>query len=561
MLKGNRFITFIDTIFIEKYHKWLLFISILFFFFFTTNHQLVYLNMGYDYFLQSISSISFINGYGFSIPVVDPNDISTVSYVPNGLWPIGYSLISVPFLLLTGNDSILTYRILFIISTSLLLLVSYRLFALLRNEIDHRYFFMAILFWAITYFPFKNIGVTDILSIAFFLLGLILLVRTTELYKMNKVHTIHLVVLGIFSFLPAFFRFGYYPICVVIPATMFFLYFKQKTLLKYSIITGFTTAMCIVVQMLFMRLYFAAGNNIGDVIPAKTQMFYFSNLLAYDAIFLNAFIDDSIISRLSPSFSQERQDTIFLCLSGIISMIIIVGLFLLVKKKMKKQFDSLSPLYLILLLGFIASITTVLFLSFISIWYPSFALAGETGIRTWVMFSRYHALPMYFFQFFIFILLFAKQPLTIKYLKPICATLLLFSAMINSYYWLIHEYKFQVYAPIEELADGNNVYSYLKNKNLKNENIVYLTTKRGTENEFVENNFSGFLMLKSINPINYYLLPNGIEETANIKCIIAASPSDTLIIRNIERLSKTKKIDTILYSSFLNKYVLYIDKK
>ena len=562
MINKTSFIKFIDEILIEKNHKWLTFISVIVFLFFTTNHQFAYLNMGYDYFLQSISSISFVNGHGFSTPIINPNNVSNINYETNGLWPIGYSLIAVPFLLLTNNDAILTYRILFIISTSFMLLVSYRLMLLLKKEIDHRYFFIAILFWAVIYFPFKNIGVSDILSLSFFLLALIYFIKIINLYKEDKVKTIHLISLGIISFLPAFFRFAYYPICVVIPGTMFFLFYHQKTLFKYSIITGITTAICILGQIIFMRVYFSGGSNVGDVIPEKTQLFYFSNLWAYDAIFLNAFVDDAIISRLLGSgLSSNHLSSLFFSLSLIISIIIIGGLLILIKKKIKDKYDKLSPIYLIVLLGFISSIITILFLSFISIWYPSFALTGEQGIRTWVMFSRYHALPMYFFQLFLLMFLFANKTLTIKHLKKISGALLLLSMMINGYYWLIHEYKFQTYKPTDELADAKKVYDYLKDRKKENTTLIYVSTKRKTENEFIENNFSGMMALKSINTANYYALPNGIQEKKDIEYIVAISKGDTIINNNIKQLSKSEKIDTLFYSSSLNKNILHISAK
>lgn len=555
MVVVNNILKFLDDKIIFKHNKLIVFFSIIIFLILTTNHQLSYLNMGYDYFLQSLSAISLTEGHGFSIPIISDNNINNVVYERNGFWPIGYSLLAAPILYFTNNDAILTYRILFIISTTLLIIVSLKLFNKLKIYLYKKYIFITIGYWAINYFPFKNIGVSDIFSLTFFIYGTLLCIKLLN-KNIHSIKITHLIILGVVSFLPAFFRFAYYPICIIIPLFITYFSFKNKPLLYKSFVISFTTIFLIASQIIFMKIYFSSGKSIGDALNVKQQLFYFSNLKGYDAIFFNAFIDDSIISRLIP---LNNYPYLLFILSALIALVVLGGLWLIAKYLLKKL-DKHSPLYIALFLLSAGSIATILFLSFISVWYPSFELTGEIQVRTWVSFSRYHALPLYFFQLIIFIAILSKKEISNKFIKLLSILIFVVSLGINGYYWLIHEYKFKLYQPSEEMADAQAVIDYLTKKGIQG-NIKYINSKKNTENEFLENNFSGMLALKGIYQINFYKINPEIIHKSTSNFIITVNPNNDSIIYHLNAWKVNFDIDTINYSNYLNKYTLHLSHK
>lgn len=527
----------------------------------TLNRDFAYLNLGYDYVLQSTVTKSFVEGHGFSVPYANPEDIAEIHYKKVGLWPLGYSILHAPILVLTNYDIIFSYRIMSIITN--IFLICTLLLILLQLAASHKKWFIPaiMVFWAFSYYPFKYIGVNDKMSIAFFLLSFWLTIKYFKVFDLiSKKKAINLLILiGFTSFLPSFFRFAYYPISFVIPFTIIaFKYFKQKKLDFITLLPFAITAFLILTQMFLMNSYFGAdAGSIDDVLPEKTKLIYWENLKSYDAIFLNAFVDDENMTKLTDQFLPFEIHKFFAFF--ISSLLIFIGIIIGLLKVYKTKKFSLNNNYLqFTFIAIFSSLTTVGFLLAISLWYPPFSLEGETFNRTWIWFTRYHALVLVFIQIFIFSFLFHAEIQFKKITKFLFVLVLLVSTAINGFYWLYHEKKFETYKPEGVLHDFVVVKSKLKSYGSTNKTI-YLSTKVSTENEFRENDFAGHLLLQ-IDGVASLKDMSSLKASEDVICIIAVPTNKDHKLYALARsiVNDNQIIDSI-YSEGLNKQLFILN--
>ena len=192
-------------------------------------------------------------------------------------------------------------------------------------------------------------------------------------------------------------------------------FLNDKRLEKRNLIPFITTFVLLIFQLGFMKFYFTSNINPLETLAYKDSRFFIENLTSFDAIFLNAFIYDNDLLRLINQFLpfiKLDEFIIKLFLSSVFFMILTFPLILFLKHKIRNQ-----TLNNIMILLFISSLVSVLFLSALSFYYPPFPVSGETFNRTWVLFTRYHILTEFTLLLFAFYVVFEKRNFLKKELK------------------------------------------------------------------------------------------------------------------------------------------------
>lgn len=176
-----------------------------------------------------------------------------------------------------------------------------------------------------------------------------------------------------------------------------------------------------------------------------------------------------------------------------------------------------------MILLFISSLVSVLFLSAISFYYPPFPVSGETINRTWVLFTRYQILIEFTLLLFAFYVVFEKKNLFKKRVKMTFVLILTVSFGTNSFYWLSHEIKTMSYTPVGVIKDAEIVKKKIETINGK---VIYLSTKiDAQENEFKENAFKCEL-LNSIYGLAPLAIIDKVSTSEKITCIITLPQSN-----------------------------------
>ena len=518
------------------------------FFYTTLNHNLSYRIISIDYYSQNEFSKSLIEGHGISKGLIDENDLSQKKYLKESLWPPGYIILNSIFSKLTNLDYNKSYIIQKTFSDLFLLSIILYIFYKNRSHFNRWAVPFFIFFISFSSFYFKKVGLSDSISLGLLLLSLQLLFTV-------KSKPLNLIFFGALCFSPAIFRPAYY--CLIFVAPFLYIvrgFLNDKRLEKRNLIPFITTFVLLMCQLSFMKFYFTSNINFLETLAYKDSRFFVENLASFDAIFLNAFIYDNdllrLVNQFLPFIKLDAFSIKFL-LSTVFFLILIFPAILFVKYKIRNQ-----PLNNIMILLFISSVVSVLFLSAISFYYPPFPVAGETINRTWVLFTRYHILTEFTLLLFAFYVVFEKRNFFKKRVKMTFILMLTVSLGINSFYWLYHEIKTMSYTPVGVIKDAEIVKKKIETINGK---VIYLPTKiDAQENEYGENAFKTEL-LNSIYGLAPLSTIDKLLTSQKITTIITLPKSNKHPLHEkVLEIIKNNQSEKILYSEGLKKDIYLV---
>ena len=529
-------------------YKSILTLSLGLFFYTTVNHNLSYRIINVDYYIQNQYSKSLLGGHGISKSLMDESDLAQKKYLKESLWPPGYIVVNAIFSKLTNLDYNKSYIVQKTFSDLLLLSIFLYIFYKNRSYFNRWAVPFFIFFLSFSGFYFKKVGLLDNISLGLFLLSLQLLFTV-------KLKLLNLLFFGVLCFAPAIFRPAYY--CLIFVAPFLCVVrgvLNENRFEKRNLVPFITTFILLACQLGFMKFYFTSNINPLETLAYKDSRFFIENLATFDAIFLNAFIYDDNLLRLANQFLPFiKLDEFFikLFLSSVFFLTLIFPIVLFLKHKIhKKSWNNM------MILLFLSSTFSIVFLSAISVYYPSFPVAGETFNRTWVMFTRYHILTEFTLLLFAFYVVFEKNKLFKIRFKMTFILMIAVSLGINSFYWLYHEIKTMSYTPVGVIKDAEIVNKKIETINGK---VIYLPTKiDAQENEYSENAFKSEL-LNSI----YGLVPlstiDKLLTSQKITTIITLPKSNKhpLYERALE-IIKNNKSEKILYSEGLKKDIYLV---
>lgn len=529
-------------------YKSILTLSLGLFFYTTVNHNLSYRIISIDYYSQNEFSKSLIDGFGISKSLIDENDLSQKKYLKESLWPPGYIILNAIFSKITKLEYNKSYIIQKTFSDLFLLSIFLYIFYKNRSYFNRWAVPFFIFFISFSSFYFKKVGLLDNIS-----LGLLLL--SSQLLLIVKKKTLNLFLFGALCFSPAVFRPAYYCLVFVAPFLYIFLGFlNDKRFENRNLIPFITTFVLIVCQLGFMKFYFTSNINPLETLAYQDTRFFIENLATFDAIFLNAFIYDDHLLRLANQFLPFLITNEF-AFKFLLSTFFFLALFYPTYRFIKNKIQK-NQLNNIMILLFISSLVSVLFLSALSIYYPPFPVAGETFNRTWVMFTRYHILTELTFLLFAFYVVFEKNKFFKKRVKMTFILMITVSLGLNSFYWFYHEIKTMSYTPVGVIKDAEIVKKKIETINGK---VIYLPTKiDAQENEYGENAFKSEL-LNSV----YGLVPlatiDKLSTSEKITCIITLPRSNNHgLHKKASEIIKNNQSEKILYSEGLKKDIYLV---
>lgn len=487
--------------YINYLYRPILIFSIIFCLVLQVNRKLVYPNMGYDYMLKARTLNSFLKGNGFSVPFSsDPKDLSVVTHAKQGLWPQGYNFISLPILVLNDFDILKAYKIIDVLALFFLISVWIAILWILKKHFSKWIFPIIFMFWGSSFYPFKEIGVTDTISLAFISLSIFFLLRLSN----TKNNVITSIFIGLFSFLPCFFRFAYYPYIIIIPILCFILYFvTREKKYNYWWLAVITSMVLLLIQVVFQKFYFGYVDIISEVVPNSTHLLHFKNLQLFDAVFLNSLVLDNLIYRVfaipNGWLTYELFKELFTLSTFVAIIYFSLHYFYLKNIILSKNIVSIlrNKFTFFLLILFLLGSANILIITLLSLKYPSFAFSNEI-VRSYVMFPRYMAMTISFIQLSFISILFLKKDYIPVILKWIGRCLIAIAFCFNFSYWGYHEIKFKLYEhPVWK--EAQNLTEIIEKEKYYPYTIIH-TNKNNNQNY---NTFWGLLSIKAYSKINY----------------------------------------------------------
>ncbi len=314
---------------------------------------------------------------------------------------------------------------------------------------------------------------TDIPSFAFFLGGLLLLLKAVqkETLQINKI-----IAASLLLFLPCTFRYAYPPLSIAAPLAVIFIgwYLRKKPFIKKGVVSLSIIALLMVLLFIFLKTSTGKAGYIVDT----GKGFYPENILHCAPIvpgsFINTFFTTSqLINKTGMTLFQSHQ------LLEIINAVMIVGLlilfcYLFIRKKFFKPID---PFKFFLLTGFFISAAT-----FVSLGYLAITYKPQSGYNYgWNYFNepRYFMFISFYLQVCFIGWVFLYHPWKRSMPQKILAaflSLLLFIEVTHNIYFnakvALDPVKYQV-APYEE-PDYTYFTQTLKTLGRENNNADFL---------------------------------------------------------------------------------------
>lgn len=351
---------------------------------FRTFYIFLYPPAGNDHEMIHAAVNNLLSGNGLSFPVANTNDLSSTDYQPMTEWPpmVAYFISVVKAI--TGNANVADLLIMSL-GMCLLLLVMHNIMKLLNLTDQTR-----IVLWIIIAAnpdPFRNLGISDLYSALFMMWGVLFLLRFIQ---QPQIQTGQLMAASVFFFLPAAFRYQYYPLIFLFPVLLMGTgYLKQsqpllkKGLLSFSIVFFL---FCFQVAMLYQH------NGSASYIADDETGFYPQNLLLTYPFLLKAFINSSYFETKLLLTAGRQMMMPYYTVCALISVPVLLALFVYLFRQVK-HFNKISnePAELLKLSRFAVfsiAVSVILLLAALSLrYYPQVKETG--GMFTYVKEGRY----------------------------------------------------------------------------------------------------------------------------------------------------------------------------
>lgn len=231
-----------------------------------------------------------VNSNGF-IPENSITDFAKMFNAPIVGYPWG-SALTIAFFNFIGLDILFSYVIVKAFTVTFFFVVIIKILESINstNFVKYSYSILSIPILNIFYYNY----VSDSLSLLFYFLGIVI---TLILIKKQKIDFYYIPLYSFLLFLPAFFRYAYYPLIYIIPLILFVQSVKESD--KRKIITVISIsiflAIFIALNMLFEQTKTGRMLFLNQNYGYTHESLYWENLLLLDGFALKVFFDYSKI--------------------------------------------------------------------------------------------------------------------------------------------------------------------------------------------------------------------------------------------------------------------------
>lgn len=355
-------------------------------------YALYFLVYGNDTFSQQFAADQLLAGHGLTHPVMDSVRPESVIYQPMAKWPPTLTFLQAMLYALI-HDWIIVSQILTVVSVIIFSCMVYKTMQLLRFSNTTQ-----LVSWVIILtnpLLFQDFGVSDWLGLSAFSGGFYLL----SSFILNPQKSYRWIVMAALGFyLPAFFRYQYYPLVAMLPLAALYWSFKSANHLlvrKVWVLCFFTAS------FLFLQIGLFQWYSGGMGYPfSNEQGWYWSNLLQTDSFLIKSFFRADYFLYKVPEFTEIIR-TAFQLLSLVLFFWVVVLLF---NKRKKLSLSQDSIIFLQRIILFFTG-AYFMFLSVLSIRNPPVAF-GFMNLN-FVGETRYYS-PVMYLLMLLFVFLFQE---------------------------------------------------------------------------------------------------------------------------------------------------------
>jgi hypothetical protein len=364
---------------------------------FRTIYIFLYPPQGNDHEMIHTAVDNLLSGNGLSFPVANTNDLSSTAFQPMTEWPPLVAYMLSVFKAVIGSADAADLLIM-CLGMCLLLLVMHNIMKLLNLTDQSRIVLWIII--AANPCPFGSLGISDLYSALFMMWSVLFLLRFIQ---QQQIHTPQLMAASVFFFLPAAFRYQYYPLIFLFPLLLIGAgKLKQNAdLLKKGLLSLSIVFFLLCFQVALLYQHTGSASYVAD----DETGFYPQNLLMSYPFLLKAFLNSSYFE--TKLMLMGRQNMLpYYTICFFVTLFILVRTFIYLFKEIKTfKGESAEPaetLKLSRFAVFSVAISIVGLLAALSVYYfPQVKESG--GSFTYVKEGRY-----YIVSSLLFLVLFAS---------------------------------------------------------------------------------------------------------------------------------------------------------
>src|SRR5688572_1766225 len=399
-----------------------------------------------DKIFLALQSKNFLMAKGVSIPQYFAADLSNPVYDLTPRWPPGYPILLAPFLKFFNYDVVAATVTIDLIAGIVLILIA-RKIAVQLNFPAAAVNIVTLIAGCFEYAFIAEALPTDIPSFAFFLGGLLLLLKAIQQTTFSAGRTI---IASLLLFIPCTFRYAYPPLTIAVPIAVICTgwYLQQRIFIKKGLLS--LSMISVLLVLLFIALKIFSGKT-GYIVDTG-RGFYPENILHCTPIvpgsFINTFFTISqLVNKTGMSAVQSHSLLEMingLMLAGILTILVYLFFY-------RRFFKPPDPYKVFLLLGFFICAAT-----FVSLGYLSLRYKPQPGWGNYLGEPRYFMFVSFYLQIAFIGWVFLYHPWRKGILQKTVVTLLsllLFVEVVHSIYFhtkvALSPAKYQV-APYEE---------------------------------------------------------------------------------------------------------------
>lgn len=343
-----------------------------------------------DYELIHIAADNLVAGKGLAYPRTFLIDLSAIYYDPMRYWPPLTAILVAGVKAITNSVVATDLTLMFTGMIAVMFIIKKIIAALDMNPL---YQAIAWLTLATNPEPFRSIGISDLYGCLFGLGSVLLCIRYFQSNDQNKKIPI---LASLIFFLPAAFRYQYYPVIFVFPLCMMMAakVLKNPSLLRKAVFSFFMVGLFLGLQLLILSSY---TNSI--VYANDPKGFFPSNLAFMYPLFIKTVLNSSYFqNKLEANFNWFN---LAFLITNLLLFIIVYSwfsaYFLNVCRKIRNKFYNVKERKAVLLqfLFFIVSTAVIFTLIAASLIYSS--RSGTFGGWTYVGEARYYMIPALLF--------------------------------------------------------------------------------------------------------------------------------------------------------------------
>jgi hypothetical protein len=346
--------------------------------------------IGRDKIIQLHIAENILSGKGVGLLKYSTENLNSPVLIPHVEFAPGYSFVMTPFIKIF-EQNIYAAVAAFDIMVCVALLIVLRRICRLQDFPLYLINIFTFLFGCFQYLFFKLSPPSDAVSVLFIFSGICIILNMMRQGKKNSL--LKLIAVSFVFFLPAFFRYMYLPVSIVLPSFIILVGYKRKNklLIKQGVFLTAITSFLLLGFLLTLKIY--TGNALPQY-PVERGLFI-SNLTHWYPFIPASFFNIDFALQWLSHFTSLSYPKIFV-LFEILNIVMTVALIIGLSKKIKTALRAASGSALFLLSSMIISVVTLLTLAYSSLTYSN--QIGPMVFWTYINEQRYFAFLYLFTQ-------------------------------------------------------------------------------------------------------------------------------------------------------------------